>query len=423
MTNLFKNLKPEFFKGIIKTGIDYFYINLVDRLTAFFTFLLLARAFDSSLYGKIATVFAVSTIVMTVFDFGLPIYAQRESAKRAPLYDTLGEIFSVKIFSVLLYIVFLPLVAFVFYKDIPPAILAVIGAIILLQSISNLLAYLYFGKDDSRLVLKANVVSKIILLVIISVSYLYFRNIYIFLSGYIFSYLVLVVVYAKNLGKYEIDLRKISLSFDKLKLTLAIIIPIGVSSIFNLVYDKIDIVILSAYLDYNKVAQYSVAYTVYRVGLIVFTIILYPAFNQFSRLAEDYQESLKLLLKYSVTIVSLSTLIIVAFIFIVSGLIPVIFSEKYVEASAIVAPLSFATVLWALNALSGVYLNGLGKFKSVMAATLCGMVINIAVNIILIPRVGVIGAVYSTIITEAVILIIEGAFIFSYYLKNKLHYS
>jgi len=418
LTNLFKNLKPDFFKDILKTGIDYFYINLVDRLVAFFSFLLLARAFDSHLYGKIVTVFAVSTIVMTVFDFGLPIYAQRESAKKESLQDTFDELYPVKVLSIILYIVLLPVIAFSFYKDIPPGIIAIIGGIILLQNISNLFSFVYYGKDESRFVLKTNVISKIFFIVIISVSFLFYRNIYFFLAGYIVAYLYSGVVLSLKLSQFNIKVKLFELTFKKLRSTLLIILPLGIASALNLVYDKIDIVILSAYLDYDKIAQYSVAYTIYRLSGIVFSIILFPALNQFSRLADDLHQNIRLLFRYLVTSCLVSVILILIYIYVVSELIPILFGPEYLEASRVIIPLSFAIFLWSLNAIIGVYLNGLGLFKEVMIASVSGMIINIIINIILIPKIGILGAVYTTIITEFLIFMVEIIFVFFNYKKN-----
>ena len=403
-----KNILPfNFLKTILKSGINYFYINLADRIVAFFSFILLARIFDSQLYGKISTVFAVSTILVTILDFGLPVYMQRESSKTEDLSDILANVFSVKIPFLILYIFILPLVSWVFLKDIPRGIVIIIGVIILLQSISNLLSYAYFGKDNSKLVLRANIVSKVLFLIVITTSYFFLRNIYFFLSGYIIAYVYTLLVFTINIKHYKVDISKLILNFKKLKFTLAIIIPIGLSSVFNLIYDKIDIVILSAYLDYNKVAQYSVAYTIYRLSGIVFGIILYPALNQFSRLSEDLFKSIKLLIKYLIINIVVSVIIIIIFINVINGLIPVLFSSKYLEASDLLTLLIFAVLFWSMNSIVGVYLNGMGYYKDVMKATLVGVVINISANIILIPKIGVWGAVYSTILTEIIILLFE----------------
>jgi len=409
-----------FLKSIYKSGINYFYINLVDRLVAFFSFLLLARAFDSQLYGKIVTVFAVSTILMTIFDFGLPVYAQRESSKSENLSDTITELGAIKIPFIIAYVLIVPVVFFVFFKDVHWGLVVIISGIVITQSTANLFAHIYFGKDNSRLVLISNIISKTILLALILVSYFYFRNIYFFLCGYLFAYLFLVVTYLAKIKYYNVHVRNYIFIFKKMKSTLILIVPLGISSIFNLIYDKADIVILSAYLDYEKVAQYSVAYTVYKLSSIVFSILLFPALNKFSGLTDDFQESFRLLLKYLVIIISVSIILIILLVLAAPYLIPIFFGASYLEASGLIKPLSFATILWALNALAGVFLNGLGKFKKVMIATLGGMILNIVCNVILIPILGVMGAVYSTIITEGIILLIEGVIIISYYRTAKI---
>ena len=53
-----------------------------------------------------------------------------------------------------------------------------------------------------------------------------------------------------------------------------------------------------------------------------------------------------------------------------------------------------------------------------MIITGAGLFLNLTLNIILLPELGVIAAVYSTIITEYFILILEAIYIYSFISKD-----
>jgi O-antigen/teichoic acid export membrane protein len=67
--------------------------------------------------------------------------------------------------------------------------------------------------------------------------------------------------------------------------------------------------------------------------------------------------------------------------------------------------LSLAIIPLALNNLTGITLNGLGMFRENLKVMISALFINILANIILLNTLGILGAVYATLITEVYILV------------------
>ncbi len=69
------NLIGKYFR-VIKNSKYVLLINIADRLFSFVIFLLLARKFSPEDYGQIVTLFTLTTVFVTIFDLGLPIFLQ-----------------------------------------------------------------------------------------------------------------------------------------------------------------------------------------------------------------------------------------------------------------------------------------------------------------------------------------------------------
>lgn len=290
----------------------------------------------------------------------------------------------------------------------------------MLVSFGNTFKYFFYGRDNSRLVFKASIAGKLLLLVLVFTVFLYSRDVYLFLCGYLFSNILLFSFLLLKLKIYKVNYKKIDVGYKVFKNTFLLVLPLGLATIFNILYDRIDILLLKYFLDFNKVAQYNVAYTIFKLSMIPLSAIIYPAFNRLSRESTNVKVLFPLLKKL-VLVIIISSIILAGINYsIIPKLIPTILGFKYSEASFLVPILSIAIIFVGLNNLTGVFLNSVNKFKAVMLATLAGLIINILLNIILIPKINSIGAVYSTILTEFSILLIEAAFVFKFFRENKM---
>ena len=61
---------------------------------------------------------------------------------------------------------------------------------------------------------------------------------------------------------------------------ISVSIPLGLAVIFNFLYDKIDILLISKLLDYNEAAFYNIAYGLFKASALGFSFLLVSGFTK-----------------------------------------------------------------------------------------------------------------------------------------------
>ena len=174
-----------------------------------------------------------------------------------------------------------------------------------------------------------------------------------------------------------------------------------------LIYAKIDRIMIKEMLDEHNVGIYSAAYILYEAPLFISLMIaksVYPILVQY------YQDNKNKFFQLYSTLSSYMTLLsylIVLFIFIFHEiLIQITFGESFEESSKILMLLSFGMIPIFNAFLRSSYITISGNQKIILYTTLFSAMLNIVLNLLLIKAYGVIGAVYATVFTQTVSLIV-----------------
>jgi len=192
---------------------------------------------------------------------------------------------------------------------------------------------------------------------------------------------------------------------------LKISIPLGLAVVFNFLYDKIDIIIISKLTDYDQTAFYNVGYGIFKASAIAYSFILIPGFTKVSFLSKS-KKAVALFVRKYLLILFWICLILAFFLFLTADfIIEIFYTDMYSDSSMILKILSVAVFGLAFNNLTGIVLNGLGLFKQNMIITLIGLIINVILNIIFIPVYGIIAAAVITVLTEYFIFLGDYFFI------------
>jgi O-antigen/teichoic acid export membrane protein len=183
--------------------------------------------------------------------------------------------------------------------------------------------------------------------------------------------------------------------------------PLMFAYMSYLIYAKIDRIMIKEMLDEHNVGIYSAAYVLYEAPLFISLMIsksVYPILVQY------YQDNkIKFFQLYS-TLSSYMTLLsylIVLFIFIFHEiLIQITFGESFEESGKILMLLSFGIIPMFNAFLRSSYITISGHQKIILYTTLFSAMLNIVLNLLLIKTYGVIGAVYATVFTLTLSLIV-----------------
>jgi O-antigen/teichoic acid export membrane protein len=198
--------------------------------------------------------------------------------------------------------------------------------------------------------------------------------------------------------------------FTVLKLSF----PLGMAVIFNYMYDKIDILLISKLTDYSQVGFYNIGYGIYKASSFAFSFLLVSGLTRVSYLSRR-KTAIKLFFgKYAGSFLLIGIVITVLLFTFSDLLVQIVYTEKFMPSALILKIVSFAVIGLALNNLTGVMLNGLGLYRENMYVTFTGLVFNVILNFIFIPVYGIIAAAVISILTEYFIFLGDYFFIKQY---------
>jgi O-antigen/teichoic acid export membrane protein len=282
------------------------------------------------------------------------------------------------------------------------------SALIYILSFSSTINGVLFGRSCYRQSFAAHASGKTLFIVLAFVSLLFTRNYQYLLLVMLLGALLQLLLVLYYIGKEGIIIPGFRLKGEELKNILKVSLPMGIGIFFVIVYDKIDILLIKIMLNPESIAVYSAAYSIYKLPQILISIILVPLFTE---LSYQYKKQISVnidVIKTAGFYLLIYSMVVVLLLFLTAGsIIPLIFGEKYNSSIKLAQILALALPGLFLNNLTGVVLNSIQKEKYPLYSAIIGVIINIGANIILIPAIGIYGAVCATILVETLVFLLQ----------------
>jgi O-antigen/teichoic acid export membrane protein len=179
--------------------------------------------------------------------------------------------------------------------------------------------------------------------------------------------------------------------------------------IFSVLYFRLDIVMLQLMTEEKVVGFYSAAYKLFEVVVILphsFMLVLFP------NLVEEYHTDRSRFRNSSKKALAMYSLIGGGITLVLWGfsreIILLIYGDKFLPSIAMLNILSWAVFLFFINFLLSNILITSGR-ETINTWNLLGAtILNITLNLVLIPQYGAIGAAWSTVFCEAVLILALG---------------
>ena len=397
---------------LVFKSVSYLFLStFIITISSFLFWVCLANKFDPSLFGQTRTIFTVVSIIAIFFQFGLPTYNQVQYSKENNIPHDKEFI---TILKIILLISFLIVASIYYYFSRDRFSYLLFNMIVFIIFFDDLIKYfsaILYGKNEFLVPLKAVIYSRIFFILLLATLFLFSTNIYHFILLVLVTYFIHFIFIYFRLGEFRIEYKKLRFNNRSFQNYLLVLSPLWINNIFNQLYDKIDIPIISYFLNYTQVADYSVAYTFYNLSGIIIGIVLVPLLNYFSNKKIILENKLRLLKKSIIVVLSISISIVILFILVVENIVIMIFGNKYIKSAEMIKYFSLSIIFWNLNSLTGVFLNSQEMFKSTMIAVIVGFLTNILLDIFTIPILGIKGGIIATTVTAFVVLIIETFFI------------
>lgn len=215
-----------------------------------------------------------------------------------------------------------------------------------------------------------------------------------------FSSFILVALFKRKSG-YKIKLR---LDFAVAKKMLLDAWPFILTSAFYLIYTKIDQIMIGKMIDTASLGIYSAGVKLAEIWYFIPAIIcgvLFPAIVNSKITRNDlYKKRIKNILILITTIAF--SIALFEFIF-AKYLILILFGKAYLDSIIILQIYTWAGIIISIIMVLQQYLTIENKTRLIMFSSFIGALVNIVLNFILIPKFGIIGSAWATIISYTII--------------------
>lgn len=400
--------------------INYIYIfvgNILSRAISFISTIIIAKQIAIEDFGSYRWVSSLITYFLLLINFGFETFFLKEyhnksisleKAIKIQIYARLPLSIILFLFSSLFIIVFsnIPLEKTIFYESMFLSIIFYAFEI----------SYIFNIKEDFNTYSIILFFKSIIFLIIILI---YFKQgslnlIYLALASIISSVIYTFFEWFEVFRKKLIDFKSLVLekiTINDIKNILKKSIFINLSFIMITIYYNLDTIMLGILKDSYNVAIYSSAYSFLLLSILP-TSVLYTVYSPLLAKNIYSKEILKKYIKYTI---SLGFIVFLGVLILHKYLILLTYGYKYKESIPILLFLSLDIIPCYIAGALANPINVWGHYKDYLYVVSSGAIINFLGNLILIPMIGIYGAISTTILSEIFVAI----FAIIFWMKNK----
>ena len=380
-------------------------------------------------FGEYFALFNFSFLLNILLDFGITNFNNKNIAQNNHLLTKhFSSLFVLKLILAAIYIVATIIIGFFIGYDVRlTKLLLVLGLNQFLISMvlylrSNLLG-LHLFKIDSIV----SVLDRIIMITICSmVLWGNFTGIHMDIMFFVYTqtaayFLTALIAFFIVVSKTTALKLMWSLPFSLMILKKSF--PFAVLVLLMTFYNRIDAVMLERMLGdgADQAGIYAKAYRLLDATNMIaylFSIILLPTFSRLLK----YNESVEQLVKLAFTmLITLSLLVALGCTFYSTEIMGLLYKEHIGETSPVFAALMCCFIATSTTYVFGTLLTANGNLKELNIVAAIGMVINITLNLLLIPRMQALGSAVASLTTQFLTGLTQ-VFVVQYIFRFKVNY-
>jgi len=408
---------------IAKNSLVLLASNIINKILGFFYVMYIARYLGAEGFGILSFALAFTGIFSVFSDLGLNPLTVREVARDKSLAGKyLGNITVIKIFLVI--ITFGLIAITINLLDYPKQTIKVVyffALSVVLSSFSNMFFSIFQAYEKMGYQSIEQILSSILMLsgALFAMSHGFsvigFAFIYFLVRAVALGYSFAVYMWKFSLPKLEVD-------WSFWKPTIKEALPFFLSAVVDIIAFKIDIIMLSMMKGDMVVGWYSAAYRLIEALMFIpaiFAAAIYPVLSNFY---VSSQESLKLIYKRSFKYLFIVSLpIAVGTTILAHKIILFIYKSGFTHSIIALQILIWTIPIIFLTYMFGTMLASVNKqFLALKINFLC-MMLNIVINLMLIPRYSYVGASIATVITTLLSFILSFRFLSKFIYKIQVH--
>ncbi len=389
-------------RRIAKNTAVLFAATVISYILTFFVNIYIAQYLGAEGFGILSLAIALTGIFAIFTDLGLNVLTTREvtrdksSTNKYLINTSIIKIFLAFLTSGLIFIT----VNIIGYTEEVSYIIYIFTLTVIFTAFTNIFNSIFQAYEKMEYMSLGNILNSAVLFTGVIIGVIHKLNIFFFATVYLVASL-LVLAYSLIAYFWKFPKLKINVDLSFWKSTLKEALPFGVTNIFGSIYYWIDSIMLSKIVGNEVVGWYNAAYRLMFVFLAIYTVYLsaiFPVMSKFYKTSDEYlqfsyERSYKYLLILSLPIAAGTTLLADKIILLIygTGYIPAIFAFQI---------LIWTIPLMFINGLSGYLLSAVNRQIVLTKITFMGAILNIILNLILIPKFSFIGSSIATVVTE-----------------------
>jgi O-antigen/teichoic acid export membrane protein len=393
-------------KTIAKNTAYIFSSQILLYIFGFFTLIYTARYLGAGGFGILSLALSITGIFAMFIDMGLNTFMVREIARDKSIVDK--YIPNVALMRIILSFLTIGLIILIVniinYPEIVKIVIYIITTSVIINAFSGIFSSIFQANEKMEYLSISMLIPSVSLLLgtLIGVYYkftiIYFAYLYIISSCLVLGFITITYLCNFKFPKIKID-------WSIWKPTLKEAWPFGVAAISGLLYTYIDSILLSIIEGNTVVGWYSAAYRLMLVVLFIPTTVNTVIFPVMSQLFKSSGDSLRMIneryFKYMIIIgipMGFGTTILA------DKIILLIYGASYSNSILSLQILIWTMVFTFIGASFVQVLQSINKQLIITKIAGICVIINIVLNLILIPKFSFIGASIATVITEIILV-------------------
>lgn len=375
---------------------------IVSRVLALIAVIAIGNALGDSGFGEMQTAITYTALVGAVTDIGFTALYVREGAREPhQLRRYFDNVASIKLFLIA---VSLPLLAGCLWFSGIESLLLPAFALLVLSGYSLLLRSSLYALQQLNFEIAEIVPETAVILGIALVGSHLHAGPGFFLWGYAASSGFATVYFLTVLLAKRIIRPRWRLEIPLFRLWVRAGIPLAITYVLTTVYFKVDVPILQHNRSYAEVGWYTFAYRPFEALLFIpatLRTVMFPVLAIYYRNAPN--RVLASAEKFFKGLAVIGWPITVGLYLLAPEFIDLISSE-FPQSGAALRILALAIVFMFVDNTFAAVLNAIDRQKLFAYVALSGLVVNLCLNLVLIPKYGYLGASWATVVTEIVLV-------------------
>jgi O-antigen/teichoic acid export membrane protein len=397
--------------------------NIISRILSFFYIMYTARYLGAEGFGILSFALAFTGIFGVFADLGLGQLTIREVTRDKSLVGK--YLVNISMMKLILVTITFGLIALTInllgYPGGAIKVVYLVALSVILGAFTGMLNSIFQAFERMEYHSLGQILNSFLMLVgvIFAIKYSFsivgFAFLYFIVSLIVLGYSLLVLRWKFFNSSLAWAPLKVGIDWSFWKSTIKEALPFGLAAIFTTIYFWIDTVMLSLMKGDDVVGWYNAAYRLIFVLMLIPTAVVSSIFPVISRLYVSSKNSVRLAYEISFKYLLIIGLpIAVGTTILADRIILLIYGKEFSHSIIALQILIWVALLMFLTYLLGNTLGAVDKQRKVLQVTGIGAVVNVVLNLLLIPRLSYVGASIVTVATEGVVFVLLFYFVSKY---------